>query len=256
VYQYDPWNRLVEVNQAGSLIYDPDNPSTDDFDDDGKIHPNETNNPVHEIGDLVVRFQYDGLGRLMLAKKVHSGSPPNPSFTKEHYYYDGVRRLQEVLQTPSTPTDQFITQHEYVYGPDYVDEFVLETYRDSGDNQQPLYILQDANFNVMALLDNQGAVVEQYQWEPYGLPATVDVMADPRPSNRLGHQGLFFYRFDSSDGFTPGMQGLYYNRIVGTVTHFVTADAPYHPRPPVLSARTVFSFPLPWRVPPRPRRSP
>ena len=46
------------------------------------------------------------------------------------YYYDGVRRLQEIQDTATTD----VTDHEYVYGPDYVDEFVLETEPDGSSN--------------------------------------------------------------------------------------------------------------------------
>ena len=214
VYQYDAWNRLVEVNHAGSLVYDGS--ATDDFDADGKIHPNTNNNPVHEIGDLVVRFQYDGLGRLMLAQKPVSGSPPDPTYKTEHYYYDGVRRVQEVIQTPGDPEDSFETAHEYVYGPGYVDEFVLESQK-SGGAQQDFYVLQDANFNVMALTNASGGVVEQYQWEPYGLLAAKDTdTGGTIPHSHIGHQGLFFYRFNPQTGDTATLSttaiGLYFNR--------------------------------------------
>jgi len=205
VYQYDAWNRLTEVNDAGSL-------TTDDFTSDGKI----SQTTGHEIGDLVVRFQYDGLGRLIMAQRVHSGSPPAPVYRTEHYYYDGVRRIQTVDDngTPANSADD-LTQHEYVYGPEYVDEFVLQSQRTVvGEQvvQKSFYMLQDANYNVMALLDDTGAVIEQYQWEPYGSLATLDTTASPRPDNSVGHQGLFFYRFDSGDTLSLNALGLYYNR--------------------------------------------
>jgi len=195
----------VEVNLAGTL-------TTTDFTADGKI----SQTTGHEIGDLVVRFQYDALGRLIMAQRIHSGGPPAPVYRTEHYYYDGVRRIQTTddMGTVSTADDQ--TRHEYVYGPGYVDEFVLQSYRDTGGVQQPLYMLQDANFNVMALLNQAGEVLEQYQWEPYGLPAIVEVGASPRPDNSLGHQGLFFYAFEGGTAFpaSPSLpaRGLYFNR--------------------------------------------
>jgi len=211
VYQYDAWNRLVEVNEANTLVYDPANPATDDFDDDAKIHPAGT----HQIGYLVVRFAYDGLGRLIWAQRPVDPEPatPSPACRTEHYYYDGVRRIQEVIQTPGDPTDLFETAHEYVYGPGYVDEFVLESQK-SGGAQQDFYVLQDANFNVMALTDASGGVVEQYQWEPYGLLAAKDTNTGGTiPNSHIGHQGLFFYRFDDTAGAPLALnaEGLYFN---------------------------------------------
>jgi hypothetical protein len=144
----------------------------------------------------------------MMAEKVHSGSPPNPSYTKEHYYYDGVRRIQTVV--PTRTLNQRV-QAEYVYGRGYVDEFVLQTHPDGDGNQQPVYMLQDANYNVVGLLSGSGTVREQYTWEPYGTLGAVDSMVSPRPDNRVGHQGLFFYRFDGAS-LAVGARGLYYMR--------------------------------------------
>jgi RHS repeat-associated protein len=68
------------------------------------------------------------------------------------------------------------------------------------------------------------AVRRQYVWSPYGeaiyadeIPAT---QPEPLPINRIGHQGLFFYRLDGTpdgvaggpDALAPGAVGLYYNR--------------------------------------------
>jgi len=55
---------------------------------------------------------------------------------------------------------------------------------------------------------------EQYQWDPYGTLVSKQTTASPAPVNRVGHQGLFFYRFDGSTGgpFTTAATGLYYNR--------------------------------------------
>jgi len=75
-------------------------------------------------------------------------------------------------------------QREYVYGPDYVDEFVCQiASEDAGDLSGPTgmniphYMLQDANYNVVALVrgrggsafpNGAGTVVEQWTYSPYG----------------------------------------------------------------------------------------
>jgi hypothetical protein len=102
---------------------------------------------------------------------------------------------------------------EYVYGPDYVDEFVAQVDRYGATT----YFLQDANYNVVALLDEWGHVLEQYTWEPYGEPAAIDRTTAGHPNNRVGHQGLFFERLDATDPddtfpLQVGAFGVYHNR--------------------------------------------
>jgi hypothetical protein len=79
-----------------------------------------------------------------------------------------------------------------VYGPDYVDEFAAQVDRYG----EVTWFLQDANYNVVALLNEDGEVLEQYTWEPYGEPAAIDRVDPDHPNNRVGHQGLFFERLE------------------------------------------------------------
>ena len=207
VYQYDAWNRLIQVNLKGTLVYDPANPETDDFTAAGQILSTSST----KLGSLVAWYAYDALGRL-----IKGGEQTTDGLATVHYYYDGVRRIQEVVD-PSSPTGTGTTRGEYVYGPDYVDEFVLQSYSlgsGQGDRQQKMYMLQDANYNVMALVNATGGVLEHYQWDPYGTLVDKQTNGSPGPVNRVGHQGLFFYRFDGSTGgpFTTTATGLYYNR--------------------------------------------
>jgi len=97
----------------------------------------------------------------------------------------------------------------------------------------PVYYLQDANYNVVALVRPDVTprgenVWLQYQYEPYGTTVAADVSAQAPADlvNRIGHQGLFFERFcvwatDSvydralqPDDPATGRRvaGLYYNR--------------------------------------------
>ncbi|MFQ5807773.1 MAG: hypothetical protein ACE5I3_15105, partial [Phycisphaerae bacterium] len=213
-YQYDAWNRLLQVNHAGTL-------SATDFLTNGQLDPE----PGHEPGELVARFAYDGLGRLIHKQ----GTLDSGQLLKEDYYYDGVRRIQAAIQRPPAappppppPESMFEmmgffggvwgrTEREYVYGPEYVDEFAF-VLDEAGD---AFYVLQDANYNVMALVDAAAEVVEQYVYGPYGdlVPVHADNPADPLA--RMGHQGLFFARLDGwadDPPMVPGAVGLYYNR--------------------------------------------
>jgi RHS repeat-associated protein len=103
------------------------------------------------------------------------------------------------------------TDIEYVYGPDYVDEFAF-ILNEAG---QALYVLQDANYNVMGVTNATGGVVEQYAWSPYGELIAVDPVGAGAPRHVPGHQGLFFVRLDGSPAdpsLEVGTRGLYYNR--------------------------------------------
>ncbi len=97
----------------------------------------------------------------------------------------------------------------------------------------PVYYLQDANYNVVALVrPNVSPRAEnvwlQYQYEPYGTTVAADVSASAPADlvNRIGHQGLFFERFcvwATDSVYDRALQpddpatahravGLYYNR--------------------------------------------
>jgi len=124
------------------------------------------------------------------------------------------------------PPGETYLDREYVYGPDYVDEFMAQFDRDG----LAIYILQDGNYNVVALVAGEGhpdgsgtggsggggsggagilpvgTVLEQYTYEPYGALVAVETFDDfgGGPGsfrfavNRVGHQGLFFERFDGN----------------------------------------------------------
>lgn len=194
-YQYDAFNRASVVRLKGSL--------TDaDFDASGRIATSTS------PGVIKAEFFYDGLGRRIF--KRYRAEPGQLDEPVEHYYYDGVRRVQEIEVVPAAvppaqPTAGYTLERDHVYGPDYVDEFVAHI-----DTQgAPHYVLQDAEYNVVALTGGgegdgpggggSGPLVElQYAYEAYGKVIEMDeiVLVD----NRAGHHGLFFDRFNSTYG--------------------------------------------------------
>ncbi|HEY3245219.1 MAG TPA: hypothetical protein VGM03_17900, partial [Phycisphaerae bacterium] len=58
-------------------------------------------------------------------------------------------------------------------------------------NNVVYYVIQDANYDVVALLKSDGKPSIQYTYEPYGPLQLAESFAQ-QPVNRLGHQGLFF----------------------------------------------------------------
>jgi RHS repeat-associated protein len=85
----------------------------------------------------------------------------------------------------------------------YVDALVLRD-RDADGNgslEERLYVQQDANFNVTAVIDSAGVVQERYVGDPYGAPTVLAPDWTSRVNSLFAwnylHQGG---RYDSSSG--------------------------------------------------------
>ncbi len=197
VYLYDGLNRLVEIR--------PYDPMTVTIDSDGNITSGT-------LPAAVTTFRYDGLGRLI---EIERPIPNSTTVAVWHFYYDGVRRIQEVKQYVSDPF-VFETQCEYVYGAGYVDEFILA----ANPNDDVHYLHQDANYNLIAQTDETGAVMYQSTYSPYGeLLAFEQIETDPLvnklPRLGIGHQGLFHINNEGGGTGAPTTAndtGRYYNR--------------------------------------------
>ncbi len=96
---------------------------------------------------------YDGFGRRI--KKVVTNSGDLDATTL--FYYDGDKLIE-------TRNGSEIMVAQFIHGTQYVDELVMMRAADKGD----LYYHQDANWNVIALTDQGGHVVERYTYTPYG----------------------------------------------------------------------------------------
>ncbi|HLA85370.1 MAG TPA: RHS repeat-associated core domain-containing protein, partial [Thermoguttaceae bacterium] len=135
---YDAWNRLVRL-QSGQ---DPE-----------------------------AEYEYDGLNQLIVNKAYGSGQV---SETRHYYYNDRWQCLEERLESDGTISSY--ADIRYVWGLRYVDELVLRQ-RDTdadGTLDETLYALQDANFNVVALAEPDGDVVERFTYNAYGQATQLD----------------------------------------------------------------------------------
>lgn len=211
-YQYDAFNRLVQVNAAGLLM-------AANFDAQGRPtvaavppgSPPGTPPTLPPPGMRAARYVYDALGRLAAVTRYD----PQGQTQYEDCFYDGVRRLVEYERTPLGGVNAITRARAYVWGPGYVDELAAVKNVVSG---AWAFALLDGNYNVMGLVNAAGAVVRQYVYEPYGDLVTVDNLSTVPPS-KVGHQGLFFERFYTQPGdsvlqpaLTAGKPGLCYNR--------------------------------------------
>ena len=203
-FSYDAWNRLVEVHRAYA-------------------NPNDPNDPNNLLSDSVAgTIRYDGLGRRIVKQVGDGRSPTREAGDWEmtyHLYHDGRRTVEE-----RNGSGQVIRQ--YVWGRTYVDELCqIGINADPADaNEGPAgnqclcdsfyYALADVNWNVIGLVDSTGALVERYEYTPYGRrrvfispgandslcesptidaqAVTISGIAQPYGLCDAGHQGLFF----------------------------------------------------------------
>lgn len=213
-YQYDAWNRLIQVSDLGSVVFTPTGEIADGSPGLWRIH-----------------YTYDGLGRQIRKQQPWTDSAGDPYVRSIHYFYDGARRIQEVLVDPLSsaapvklkddkceppkPSDEKVTvtlDRSYVYGPGDrlgLDEFVCQIDSNSGRT----YFLQNIAGDVTALVRGN-AVVCQYTFDATGVLILADHM-QAQVANRVGHKGLFFDRIDGhpmSLQLLPNAKGLYQNR--------------------------------------------
>jgi RHS repeat-associated protein len=107
-------------------------------------------------GTTIASYAYDGLGRRI--QETHSGT------VNDLYYSSAWQVLEERTGGVSTATIQ------YVWSPVYVDALVLRdrSTQNNGTLDERLWVQQDANWNVTALVNSSGSVVERYIYDPYG----------------------------------------------------------------------------------------
>jgi RHS repeat-associated protein len=182
--------------------------ATPTYDANGNTKSDERNNTYsfdawNRLAQVVtasstLTYRYDALNR-RIVESVLQGMLA----TSRDLYYS---KDWQVLEERSSGT----VQARNVWSAVYVDTMVL---RDS--NGQRLYVQQDANWNVTAIISTAGAPQERYAYDPYGKATVYDPVAwTVRGSGQYGtsnfgwvylHQGGRYTRFDD-------LSGLYYFR--------------------------------------------
>jgi len=121
--------------------------------------------------------------------------------TIDYYYNTAWQVVEERKDGSSDPLAQ------YVWDIRYIDAPVLR-WRDDNlngdflDSNETLYYTQDANFNVTALVNTSGTVLERTMYDPYGKPTFYDAnWANPSDSSAYANEVLFAgYRYDTETG--------------------------------------------------------
>ena len=110
---------------------------------------------VKDGSNDVGKCSYDGRNRRIIRLSYTAGVL---SETRRVYFTDDWQDVEERLGTAATINKQ------YVWGIRYIDELVC---RYDG-TPPPIYAAQDADFNTTAIADNNGNVVQRFQYVPYG----------------------------------------------------------------------------------------
>jgi RHS repeat-associated protein len=143
---YDAWNRLVEVKTTTTTVQ---------------------------------KNKYDGLHRRIVKEKYAGGSLNE---TRHYYYNEKWQVVEERLEVTGTIDTDPINQ--YVWHPHYVDSLAMRRYDANTDGdvldagEENYYYLQDDNYNVTAVADSTGAVVERYVYSSYGVPIILNGASD------------------------------------------------------------------------------
>ena len=166
-YGYDNESRLV-------LVYEDDDASGD-----------------YSAGDTdIAMFTYDALGRRIEMVDAVAGSTMR-------YYYDDQRVL---LETDATGTEADVRY--FVYG-NYIDEVLLMTDVDSTNavTDGDYYYGHDHLYSVTVLFDDDGNVVERYEYDAYGTVRVMDASYGSRTASVYGNSYLYTgRRLDTFDG--------------------------------------------------------
>ena len=170
---YDAWNRPVEFWK--------DTDESGDLDDPGDTQ--------------ILECRYDGAGR-----RIQKTVKGDPDVTFD-YYYSG-RQVVEIRKDGSEhPYKQYVWGLRYVHSP------VCRWYDENADGEGVVqhYYCNDANFNVTALVDTGGNVVERYAYSPYGKVSFFDGNWQPRQSSAYANDILFTgHRLDTETGLYYG----------------------------------------------------
>ncbi len=124
----------------------------------------------------VAAYAYDALTRRI-------GETYSSLATTNHLYYSPKWPVnEERVNGTSTSNVSF----QYVWGAAYIDQMVLRDSYSGGSRTLRLYIQQDANFNVTALVSVSGMVQERYLYDPYGTVTITDAAYTAWSSSSFG----------------------------------------------------------------------
>ena len=159
---YDAWDRLVQVNQGSTIV---------------------------------AQYRYDGAGRQVEVLTNFTGATPG---SVTHNYYSGQQVIETRDGTPDAFAASLPVHYQYIWSARGNNSLILrdDFTQTPGTTAARLYYLNDANFNVTALVGNVGGVwqaVERYAYNPYGNVTVYDpTWATVRTSGSLYYNTILF----------------------------------------------------------------
>jgi RHS repeat-associated protein len=184
-------NQVTDVN-GNPLAYDNNGNTLTDDRGDSFVH-DAWNRPVRVLdpnGNLLARYSYDASGRRI--QEVENDAWGNPTTRDVYFSAQG----QAVEERETDPFGNTVVRAQNVWSPVAVQALVLRD-RDpaptgSGVLSERLYVLQDANWNVRAVVDATGAVQERYVYDSYGQVTVWDpVYGQPLGGSQVGFAYLY-----------------------------------------------------------------
>jgi len=172
---------------------------------------------------------YDAWNRLVAAK--------NGSTTLASYKFDGLGR--RIAETAGTNTRDLFFDNwnvleerlngastadlQYVWSPVYVNALILRdrSTLHNGTLDERLWVQQDANWNVTALINNGGTVVERYAYDPYGRTTFLNASWGTIASSAYAF--VYLFQGERSDPAT-GMYHMDYRDYSPTLGRWVSVD--------------------------------
>ncbi len=119
------------------------------------------------------------------------------AFTNFEQYYSASWQLLE--KQGVGPGD--LTTYQFAWGLRYIDDLILRDTLELQINPPRYYALQDANWNMDAIVDAIGAVQERYSYTAYGVVTFLDPDFTPRGASLFAWETLYAgYRWDYATG--------------------------------------------------------
>jgi RHS repeat-associated protein len=157
-------------------------------------------------GKRIAEYKYDGLHRRTVKLKANG-----PRWDRRDYYYSDdwqVVEERELLKTASKSRVATLPKFQWVWGLRHIDEVVFRDENKDGDGDcadgadQRLYAAQDANWNVTAIINTSGTVVERVLYDAYGKSTLYNAAWSATQASTLYNNEVLFagYRFDPESG--------------------------------------------------------